>query len=422
MAGMTRRTLLLVLGGAVLGVAAFAVANRAVVYAGTNHFCATACHTMHAADEAYRRGPHFANAVGVPATCSDCHIPYESARNKGALQWMKLVAFKAKVGMEDVVGEWRGVIATPERWERERARLNAEVHAFVERTNSLTCRGCHELKAFREGTMYQLVHGDVLTAKSVDCVSCHAGVAHVYDAPAAGARPPRPQPAVGRIDAAHAAPGPLGDLVRQGQRIFSATATDPASAPYVGKDVGRSCATCHRKDGTDLDALPLFGAAAAYPAEVDGKAMTLGERIGDCFVQHLGGTAPPAGSPVLRALDAYVTSLSQGRRMAMSATGGGPRALVPLKRDGAFWSSQDAAKGKALYGSMCASCHGADGSGGAGPTVWGPKAFAAGSSLAKPAKLAAYVSTTMGPYVGSITAEQARDVAAFLDSQPRPGR
>jgi cytochrome c len=54
--------------------------------------------------------------------------------------------------------------------------------------------------------------------------------------------------------------------------------------------------------------------------------------------------------------------------------------------------------------------------------VWGPKAFAAGSSLARPPKLAAYISTTMGSYVGSITAEQARDVAAFLDAQPRPGR
>jgi len=82
------RLALILLAGAVLGIAAFAASNRLVVYAGTNHFCAAACHTMKPADEAYRRGPHFANAVGVPATCSDCHIPYESARNKGAIQWM----------------------------------------------------------------------------------------------------------------------------------------------------------------------------------------------------------------------------------------------------------------------------------------------------------------------------------------------
>src|SRR5512137_771369 len=164
MTGTRRRTLLLVLGGAVVGVVAFAGANR---------FCASACHTMHAADEAYRRGPHSANAVGVPATCSDCHIPYESARNKGAIQWVKLVAFKAKVGITDIVDEWRGTIATPERWEAERARLNQEVHAFVRRTDSSTCRGCHELQAFRKGTMYQLVHGDEITARDVDCLACH---------------------------------------------------------------------------------------------------------------------------------------------------------------------------------------------------------------------------------------------------------
>jgi cytochrome c len=37
-------------------------------------------------------------------------------------------------------------------------------------------------------------------------------------------------------------------------------------------------------------------------------------------------------------------------------------------------------------------------------------------------KLASYISTAMAGYVGSMTEEQARDVAAFLETQPRPGR
>jgi cytochrome c/nitrate/TMAO reductase-like tetraheme cytochrome c subunit len=421
MASIRRSTLLLLLAGAVIGVAGFAVSNRLVVYAGTNRFCATACHTMQAADEAYRRGIHAANAAGVPATCSDCHIPFESARNKGALQWVQLVAFKAKVGISDVIGEWRGVIATPQRWEAERARLNQEVHAFVRRTDSSTCRGCHDLQAFRKGTMYQLVHGDDISAKAVDCLDCHSGMAHVYDHPPKGAPPAKPSPAMPAVAAAITGPGPVASLVQEGRRIFEDTPGDAASAPYVGKGVKRSCGTCHRKGGTDLDALPLLGAAAAYPAAVDGRTMTLDERIGECFAQHLAGTVPPPGSPVVRALGAYVASLSQGRRMAMSADGAGPRGLRPLPGDSSFWSAKDVAKGKALYASMCSSCHGADGSGGAGPAVWGAKAFAAGSAMARAPKLAAYLSSAMAGYVGSLGREQARDIAEYVDAQPRPG-
>ncbi len=406
------RTALILLGGAVLGVGAFAVSNRIVVYAGTNHFCAAACHTMRPADEAYRRGPHFANAAGVPATCSDCHIPYESARNKGAIQWMKLVAFKARVGISDVVDEWRGTISTPEKWEAERARLNREVHAFVKRTDSSTCRGCHELGAFAKGTMYQLVHGDVVQAKDVDCVACHTGVAHVYDRPPKGAPPPKPLPAVPDVAAAAGKAGPLAALISEGRRLF---------AEPVGSGSKRSCASCHRKGGTDLNALPLFGAAAAYPAVVGGKVMTLDDRISACFSEHLDEAPPTSGSPALRALDAYVTSLAQGRRMAMSERGGGPRKLVPMHEGEPFWQGQDAAKGKALYASMCASCHGADGSGGAGPAVWGKGAFSVTSAMGQAPKLASYLSSAMAGYVGSMSEEQARDVAAFLEAQPRPG-
>lgn len=410
----------LLVAGALLGLVLFLVTNRAIQYAGTNEFCASACHTMKPAADAYRKSTHFANAVGVPATCSDCHILEESARNKGAWQWLRLVAFKARVGLSDVIDEARGTISTPERWEAERARLGREVHAFVKRTDSSTCRGCHELRAFRSGSMYQLIHAKMIEARDVDCVSCHPGVAHVYDHPARNAPPPERAPAVEGVAEAQARPGPLGDLVRNGRRIFGATATDPESRAYVGRPDRASCATCHRKDGTDLDALPLFGAAAAYPAEVDGKVLTLEGRISRCFTSHLDGTAPPPGGPVLVALATYVTSLSEGRRMEMSRTGRGPRAPVPLRGDAPFWTKAEAASGAKLYASMCAACHGANGEGGGGPAVWGPGSWKAGSEMARPGHLASYIQKSMAVYAGTVTDEQARDIAAFIDSQERP--
>ncbi len=410
----------LLVAGALLGLVLFLVTNRAIQYAGTNEFCASACHTMKPAADAYRRSTHFANAVGVPATCSDCHILEESARNKGAWQWLRLVAFKARVGLSDVIDEARGTISTPERWEAERARLGRQVHAFVKRTDSSTCRGCHELRAFRTGSMYQLVHAKMIEAKDVDCVACHPGVAHVYDHPARDAPPPARSPPVEGVAEAQARPGPLGDLVRTGKRIFAATATDPESRPYFGRSDRASCATCHRKDGTDLDALPLFGAAAAYPAEVDGKVLTLDGRIARCFTTHLDGNAPPPGSPVLVALSTYVTSLSEGRRMEMSRTGGGPRAPSPLRRDEAFWTKAEVASGAKLYASMCAACHGANGEGGGGPAVWGAGSWKASSDMARPGHLASYIQKSMAAYAGTVTDEQARDIAAFIDAQARP--
>ena len=411
----------LLLVGSLIGLVAFAAANKAIQVAGTNDFCSTACHTMKPAADAYRKSVHFANAVGVPATCSDCHIVNESARNKGAWQWMQLVAFKAKVGISDVIDEMRGTIATPERWEAERARLGKQVHAFVRKTDSSTCRGCHELRAFRSGSMYQLVHGKMIEAKDVDCVSCHSGIAHVYDRPPANAPAPEKQPAVASIAEAQARPGPVGDQIRLGKQIFQDTATNPGSKPYVGMDDKATCSSCHRKEGTDLDALPLFGAAAAYPADVDGKVMTLEGRIGQCFATHLAGTVPPPGSPVVQALTIFVTSLSEGRRMTMSTTGTGPRALPAMQKEPPFWSKADAAAGQELYASKCSSCHGSDGSGGGGPAVWGSGAWSASSAMGKPAKLAAYVQKAMAPYAGNIGDEQARDLAAYLDSRPRPG-
>jgi thiosulfate dehydrogenase len=407
--------------GALIGVVAVFAAGKGIQVAGTNEFCSTACHTMKPSADAYRKSVHFANAVGVPATCSDCHIVYESDRSKGAWQWLQLVAFKAQVGVTDLVDEMRGTISTPERWEAERARLGKQVRAFVKKTDSRTCRGCHELGAFRSGSMYQLVHGKMIEAKDVDCVSCHPGIAHVYDKPPANAPPPEKHPAVASIAEAQARPGPVGDLMRQGKRIFQATATDPVSQPYVGRSDKASCNSCHRKEGTDLDSLPLFGAAAAYPAEVEGKVMTLDGRIGQCFATHLDGSAPPPGSPVLLALSTYVTSLSEGRRMSMSTTGGGPRALQPIARDAPFWSRTDVAAGKTLYGQKCASCHGADGSGGGGPAVWGAGAWNASAAMARPQKLAAYVQRSMAAYAGTLTDDQARDLAAFIDTQPRAG-
>jgi nitrate/TMAO reductase-like tetraheme cytochrome c subunit len=223
------RTLSLFFVGWGVAIGGLLVTNRSITYAGTNEFCGTACHTMKPAYDSYQRSVHFTNAAGVRASCSDCHIPYESARNNGGWQWLQLVAFKARVGLTDAVSEFRGTISTQEKWKTERPRLGKQVHEFVQRNDSLTCRGCHDLRAFSTGTMQTLVHDDSMSAKKVDCVSCHAGMGHVYGelekgaAIATGAAAPHRQAAT---------PAPL-----------LAGAQDGAAQYRT------SCASCHGSDG-----------------------------------------------------------------------------------------------------------------------------------------------------------------------------
>jgi thiosulfate dehydrogenase len=85
------------------------------------------------------------------------------------------------------------------------------------------------------------------------------------------------------------------------------------------------------------------------------------------------------------------------------------------------------ARGKARYQTLCLTCHGADGAGvaraGGGyqfPPVWGKHSFTGGSGFARPATLAAFLQANMPlGRGGSLTAQDAADLAAYLLAQPR---
>jgi thiosulfate dehydrogenase len=83
----------------------------------------------------------------------------------------------------------------------------------------------------------------------------------------------------------------------------------------------------------------------------------------------------------------------------------------------------DPARGKALYvEKTCSTCHGADGEGmGPLPPVWGPKSYSIGASMARIERAAAFIYRNM-PQVnpGSLTEQEAWDLAAYINGQPRP--
>ena len=79
-----------------LGAAALGTFNYVLHVTGTNEFCYV-CHSHDAfIRPEYEASSHFANAAGVRASCSDCHLPHDN--------WFELVWTKAVVSL-DIIPE-----------------------------------------------------------------------------------------------------------------------------------------------------------------------------------------------------------------------------------------------------------------------------------------------------------------------------
>ncbi len=172
------------LGCCFLGVAFVALTNQAVNWSSSDNFCGTACHTMTWPAAAYHQSSHYTNNVGVRASCGDCHIPYDSG-HATAVEYVKLLLFKADRGGKDIWYEINRSIATKEEWERRRPALSANFETYLKQHNYITCRGCHSLESFggQRSHMKLVIHQGLVTADSYDCLQCHANIGHVYEQP-----------------------------------------------------------------------------------------------------------------------------------------------------------------------------------------------------------------------------------------------
>jgi len=219
--------------------------------------------------------------------------------------------------------------------------------------------------------------------------------------------------------AADTVSGPLADTIALGRELVATTATHPLTRDYVGG--GLACTSCHLDNGTHPTAATFLDVATAYPAWAprEGRVITLEDRILNCFMRSCNGVRPPQGSEVSVAINAYITSLSAGRPLRMNAEGPhGPRRVPRLAIDAAA-ARPDV--GGRLYAEKCAGCHAADGGGGdEGPPVWGPRSFNTGAGLAQNANLAAWLKVAMPLGDADLTEQEALDIAAHVNSHPRP--
>jgi thiosulfate dehydrogenase len=231
--------------------------------------------------------------------------------------------------------------------------------------------------------------------------------------------------------------GAFKDVVLYGRKLFNETYSvigpevRDEKMRYSGNNL--SCQSCHLQGGAQRFAMPMIGVYGAFPTYIarEDEVRTLEERIQGCMERSMNGRDLPLGGKEMKALLTYIQFLSTGLPVGKATEGRGSPALPLLTR------AADPKRGAGAYEKNCAACHQADGHGkrnGAPgdakgyqyPPLWGPDSFNDGAGMHRLIASATFIRANMpfGTHYDApvLSAEDAWDVAAFLNSQPRPLR
>ena len=177
-----------------------------------------------------------------------------------------------------------------------------------------------------------------------------------------------------------------------------------------------TCANCHVGDGTQKDAMPLVGSYARFPQyrARSGRVDLIENRINDCFERSMNGRALDRNGQDMRDMVAYLAFLSRGFPVGIDMEGQSVPAIDPLPGD--------TVRGRNVYGSRCVACHAVDGGGTvAAPPLWGPTSYNIGAGMARVNAAARFIHQLMPrDRPGSLTPQEAYDVATYVNSRPRP--
>jgi thiosulfate dehydrogenase len=150
-------------------------------------------------------------------------------------------------------------------------------------------------------------------------------------------------------------------------------------------------------------------------------------RVNDCMLRSMNGQALDSAGKEMRAIVAYLKWLGNGMTNEIAKSPEWNLEDLPYLDRAA-----DPEKGKIVFLNKCTACHGSNGlgllqpdsSGYVFPPLWGPDSYNTGAGLYRLARFASFVKATM-PFGAShdipqLSNEEAWDVAAFVNSQPRP--
>jgi thiosulfate dehydrogenase len=204
-----------------------------------------------------------------------------------------------------------------------------------------------------------------------------------------------------------------GEQIRLGYKIV--VNTQEYGKRYVGNAL--NCTNCHLDAGLNPNAASFVGISTLYPQyrERSGRQMTLADRINECFERSMNGKPLPPDSVKLRAVVAYIEWLSQNMPPGSAVPWQGIPRLVSTYQT-------DPLNGKNVFMKKCVFCHGSDGQGTiAAPPVWGPHSYNIAADMARNSVAASFIKANMPRGWGwTVTDNEAFDVAAYINTQPRP--
>lgn len=194
---------------------------------------------------------------------------------------------------------------------------------------------------------------------------------------------------------------------------------------------GMNCQNCHLGAGKNAWGNNYGAVASTYPKFRDrsGSIETIAKRVNDCFERSLNGTAIDTASREMKAIVTYIKWVGKDVEKGVVPENSGITKVPYLNR------AADPQKGLLVYESICKSCHGAggegmmnpDGIGYAYPPLWGEHSYNSGAGLFRLSRFAGYVKDNMPFQIAThqspaLSNEEAWDVAAFVNSQPRPSK
>lgn len=224
---------------------------------------------------------------------------------------------------------------------------------------------------------------------------------------------------------------PEGDLIRYGRDLVSHTAVYLGPHGSVMQITnGMNCQNCHLRGGTRPFGNNYAAVNSTYPKlrARSGTVESVEKRVNDCIERSLNGKKLDEQSREMKAFVSYIKWVGKNVEKNVIPKGAGIMEIKPLSRPA------DPVKGLLVYQKHCQSCHGKKGKGvreeNSGewkyPPLHGDSSYNMGAGLLRLSRFAGYVKANM-PYGIDyknpvLTDEESWDVAAYINSLPRPSR
>ncbi|MGZ8543801.1 MAG: c-type cytochrome [Flavisolibacter sp.] len=223
---------------------------------------------------------------------------------------------------------------------------------------------------------------------------------------------------------------PEGDLIRYGRELISRTAFYLGPKGTVAAITnGMNCQNCHLDGGTKSFGNNYSAVASTYPQfrPRSGTIENAARRVSDCLERSLNASGKiDTNSREVQAMVAYMNWLGKDVPEGLKPTGAGIKELPILSR------AADPLRGETVYVQNCQRCHGVTGEGLISPDfmgftyppLWGENSYTTAAGLYRISHFAGFVRLNM-PFdapqnARQLTDEEAWDVAAFVNSKPRP--